>query len=101
MQISSFVQNRQLYPDFYDYNTIATSSKESQIIVHTLAEYSIMLDASQEAARSSPRRTQSMLSTRGTPSSKVIGVTNLSVIGITNDGFIKANKENISIGSCF
>ena len=97
MQISSSVQNRQLHPDFYDYNTIATSSKESQIIVHTLAEYSIMSGASQEAAESSPRRTRSMLSTRGTPSSKVTGVTNLSVIGITNNGFIKATKENVSI----
>jgi hypothetical protein len=60
-----------------------------------------MSGASQEAAKSSPRRTQSILSTRGTLSSKVIGVTNLSVIGITNDGFIKATEENMSIGSCF
>jgi hypothetical protein len=60
-----------------------------------------MLDASQEAAKSSPRWTQSMLSICGTPFSKVIGVINLLVISITNDGFIKANKENVGIESCF
>jgi hypothetical protein len=42
-----------------------------------------------------------MLSMRGTLSLKVIGVTNLLVISITNNGFIKATKENVSIGSCF
>jgi hypothetical protein len=60
-----------------------------------------MLGVSQEAAKSSPRQTQSMLSTCSTLSLKVIGVINLSVIDITNNGFIKATKENISIRSCF
>jgi len=101
VRISSSVQNRRLHHDFYYYNTIATSSKEPQIIVHTLAKYSIMSGASQEAAESSPRQTRSMRSTYATLSSKVTGVTNLSVIGITNDGFIKATEENVSIESQF
>jgi hypothetical protein len=42
-----------------------------------------------------------MQSICGTPSLKVIGVTNLSVISIINNGFIKAIKENISIRSYF
>jgi hypothetical protein len=60
-----------------------------------------MSGASQEAAKSSPRQTRSIQGTRGTPSLKVIGVTNLLVIGITNNGFIKATKENVSIRSYF
>ena len=60
-----------------------------------------MLGASQEAAESSPRQTRSMRGTYGTPSLKVIGVTNLLVISITNDGFIKATEENVSIRSYF
>ena len=101
VRISSSVQNRRLHHDFYYYNTIATSSKESQIIIFTLTKYSIMSGASQEAAESSPKQTRNIYSTYATLSLKVISVTNLSVIGITNDGFIKATEENVSIESHF
>jgi phage I-like protein len=60
-----------------------------------------MLGASQEVAKSTPRQTQSIRGTRGTPSLKITDITNLSVIGIINNGFIKATKENVSIRSYF
>jgi hypothetical protein len=53
-----------------------------------------MSNTPEEAPRNSPRQTRSM---KGTPTSRVQGTTHLSVIGILNEGIIKANKEAVSI----
>jgi hypothetical protein len=53
-----------------------------------------MSNIPEEALRDSPRQTRSI---KGTPTSRVQGTTHLSMIGISNKGIIKANKEAISI----
>jgi hypothetical protein len=53
-----------------------------------------MSNIPEEALRNSPRQTRSI---KGTPILCVQGTTHLSMIGISNKGIIKANKEAISI----